>query len=69
MIASGLAALYVATGNETLLSEAEITLDAAILNKTINGILAESCDSAVPTDAPCDIDQVKYFSSCTFVTY
>ncbi|KAF8898081.1 glycoside hydrolase family 76 protein [Mucidula mucida] len=60
VIASGLAALYVATGNETLLSEAEITLDAAILNKTINGILAESCDGAVPTDAPCDIDQQTF---------
>ena len=41
MIASGLAALSKATGDTSLIAEAEITLDAAIRLKTQNNILKE----------------------------
>ncbi|KAK0195134.1 glycoside hydrolase family 76 protein [Armillaria mellea] len=57
VVASGLGALWKATGNRTLLKEAEITLDATIKDMTVNGVLKESCDSVIETDAPCDIDQ------------
>ncbi|KAE9391252.1 hypothetical protein BT96DRAFT_312145 [Gymnopus androsaceus JB14] len=57
VILSGLGALYVATGNETLLSQAEITIDASIKNLTENGILKESCDDVVVEGTPCDTDQ------------
>lgn len=58
VLASGLGALWKATGNRTLLKEAEITLDATIKDMTVNGVLKESCDSVIETDDPCDIDQV-----------
>ncbi|EIN11862.1 Six-hairpin glycosidase [Punctularia strigosozonata HHB-11173 SS5] len=66
VIASALGALFAATGNTTLLSEAEITLDAAISHLTIvsnatdatatnSTILKESCDDAV--HSTCNLDQ------------
>ncbi|KAK0455481.1 glycoside hydrolase family 76 protein [Desarmillaria tabescens] len=57
VVASGLGALWKATGNRTLLEEAEITLGATIKDMTVNGVLKESCDSVIETDDPCDIDQ------------
>ncbi|KAJ3887867.1 glycoside hydrolase family 76 protein [Lentinula edodes] len=59
VILSGLGALYAATGNETLISEAEITIDATIRNLTMNGILKESCDDVVLEGIPCDSDQAS----------
>lgn len=44
MVASGLSLLYAITGDESYLTEAEISLDATISLKTENGILRESCD-------------------------
>ncbi|KAI1789136.1 glycoside hydrolase family 76 protein [Ganoderma leucocontextum] len=49
VIASGLAQLYLATNDSHYLTQAEITLDAAIAHKTENGILKETCDNASPT--------------------
>ncbi|KAG8873210.1 hydrolase 76 protein [Tulasnella sp. 331] len=46
VIASGLAALSVATGDKSLLDVAEVTLDAAFGQLTQGGILKESCDNA-----------------------
>ncbi|KAG1751508.1 glycoside hydrolase family 76 protein, partial [Suillus paluster] len=49
VVASGLAALYAATGNTSLLDQAEVSLDATmsyLSPLTDNGILRESCDSA-----------------------
>ncbi|KAG7446580.1 Six-hairpin glycosidase [Guyanagaster necrorhizus] len=60
VLASGLGALWKATGNRTLLDEAEITLDATIKDMTVNGVLKESCDSAIETDDPCDTDQQTF---------
>lgn len=60
VLASGLGALWKATGNRTLLKEAEITLDATIKDMTVNGVLKESCDSVIETDDPCDIDQQTF---------
>ncbi|KIK67462.1 glycoside hydrolase family 76 protein [Collybiopsis luxurians FD-317 M1] len=57
VIASGLAALYAATGNTTLLDQAEITLDATIAHLTQNDILKESCDNAASGGSVCDADQ------------
>ncbi|KAF5393537.1 hypothetical protein D9757_000557 [Collybiopsis confluens] len=57
VIASGLAALYSATGNTTLLDQAEITLDATIAHLTQNDILKESCDNAASGGSVCDADQ------------
>ncbi|KAJ3756735.1 glycoside hydrolase family 76 protein [Lentinula raphanica] len=57
VILSGLGALYAATSNETLIHEAEITIDATILNLTSNGVLKESCDDVKPEGTPCDSDQ------------
>ncbi|KAJ6577077.1 glycoside hydrolase [Mycena sp. CBHHK59/15] len=57
VIASGLAALYVVTGDVSLLDEAEITLDATISLLTTNGILRESCDDAASGGTTCDSDQ------------
>lgn len=54
VVASGLAALYAATGNTSLLDQAEVSLDATISSLTGNGILGESCDLAGET---CDHDQ------------
>ena len=59
MIASGLGALYKATGDSSLLTQAEITLDATISLLTVNGILKESCDNANPTSS-CDNDQAMF---------
>ncbi|PIL33446.1 hypothetical protein GSI_04069 [Ganoderma sinense ZZ0214-1] len=59
VVASGLAELYLATGDSSLLTQAEITLDAAISLKTQNGILKESCDNADPTST-CDNDQAMF---------
>ncbi|KZV72256.1 glycoside hydrolase family 76 protein [Peniophora sp. CONT] len=57
VIASGLGALYTATGNATLLDQAEITLDATIAHLTTNNILKESCDNAASGGAQCNHDQ------------
>ncbi|KAF9071688.1 Six-hairpin glycosidase [Rhodocollybia butyracea] len=59
VIASGLAALYAATGssNATLLDQAEITLDATVALLTENDILKESCDDALSGGTVCDADQ------------
>ncbi|KAJ7652000.1 glycoside hydrolase family 76 protein [Mycena polygramma] len=60
VIAAGLGALYAVTKDETLLDEAEITLDAAIQLLTSNGILKESCDDAVSGGATCNNDQQAF---------
>ncbi|KAF9064957.1 Six-hairpin glycosidase [Rhodocollybia butyracea] len=57
VILSGLGALYAITGNETLIPQAEITIDATIKNLTENGILKETCDDVVAPGTPCDTDQ------------
>ncbi|TFY60411.1 hypothetical protein EVG20_g7426 [Dentipellis fragilis] len=57
VIASGLGALYAATGNTTLLDQAEITLDATIAHLTVNNILKESCDNAASSTGACNHDQ------------
>lgn len=54
VVASGLAALYAATGNTSLLDQAEVSLDATISSLTGDGILRESCDLA---DETCNHDQ------------
>ncbi|KAK7057208.1 mannan endo-1,6-alpha-mannosidase DFG5 [Favolaschia claudopus] len=46
VIASGLSALYAVTRDASLLTEAEITLDATIRLMSTNNILRESCDNA-----------------------
>jgi len=60
VIASGLAALSVANGDLSLLSQAEITLDAAIAKLTANNILKESCDDAAPGGTQCNRDQQSF---------
>ncbi|KAG8996312.1 hydrolase 76 protein [Tulasnella sp. JGI-2019a] len=57
VIASGLAALSVATGDKSLLDIAEVTLDAAFSNLTQGGILKESCDDAAAGGSQCNHDQ------------
>jgi len=57
VIASGLGALYAATGDETYLTQAEITLDATIARLTDDDILKESCDDAASGGTVCDADQ------------
>jgi len=57
VIASGLGALYSATGNSSLLTQAEITLDATVVNKVQGDILRESCDDAASGGSVCDADQ------------
>ncbi|EEB89272.1 hypothetical protein MPER_12646, partial [Moniliophthora perniciosa FA553] len=57
VIASGLANLAVATGDTSLLAEAEKTLDATISHLTTNNILRESCDNAASGGAVCNQDQ------------
>ncbi|EJF62105.1 glycoside hydrolase family 76 protein [Dichomitus squalens] len=59
VIASGLGALYKATGDSSLITQAETTLDATINHLTVNGILKESCDNANPTST-CDNDQAMF---------
>ncbi|KIY53115.1 Six-hairpin glycosidase [Fistulina hepatica ATCC 64428] len=61
VIASGLGALSVATGNTTLLTEAEITLDATVSLLTDDGVLRESCDDAEAGGSSCDHDQTQGF--------
>ncbi|KAL1704123.1 glycoside hydrolase family 76 protein [Schizophyllum commune] len=58
VVASGLAQLYVATGDASLLDEAELTLDATIAHKTQNGILKESCDDVA--HSTCNQDQAMF---------
>ena len=58
VVASGLAQLYVATGDASLLDEAELTLDATISHKTQSGILKESCDDAASSS--CNNDQAMF---------
>ncbi|KAJ3501330.1 hypothetical protein NLJ89_g9383 [Agrocybe chaxingu] len=57
VIASGLAALAVATKDSSLLNQAEITLDATIARITTNNILRESCDDAASGGPVCNQDQ------------
>ncbi|RDB16952.1 Mannan endo-1,6-alpha-mannosidase DFG5 [Hypsizygus marmoreus] len=57
VIASGLAALYAATGDASLLTQAEVTLDATIARLSTNFILRESCDNAVKGGPVCNQDQ------------
>ncbi|KAF5354746.1 hypothetical protein D9756_005252 [Leucocoprinus leucothites] len=57
VIASGLANLYAATGDASLLDEAEITLDATIRHMVDNNILRESCDNAASGGSVCNQDQ------------
>ncbi|PPQ95018.1 hypothetical protein CVT25_000481 [Psilocybe cyanescens] len=58
VIASGLAALSVATGDSSLLDQAEITLDATIQHLTAGtNILKESCDDALSGGPVCNQDQ------------
>ncbi|KAF9268674.1 Six-hairpin glycosidase [Marasmius fiardii PR-910] len=57
VIASGLAELAVVTGDRSLLTEAEKTLDATIAHLTNNNILRESCDNAQSGGAVCNQDQ------------
>ncbi|KAF4567449.1 hydrolase 76 protein [Pleurotus pulmonarius] len=57
VIASGLGALFAATGDRTLLDEAEITLDATIRHLSTNNILRESCDNAASGGPVCNQDQ------------
>ncbi|PFH45907.1 glycoside hydrolase family 76 protein [Amanita thiersii Skay4041] len=57
VIASGLGALFVATGDSSLLDQAEITLDAVVAHITDNNILRESCDNAQAGGAVCNQDQ------------
>ncbi|KAG2126318.1 glycoside hydrolase family 76 protein [Suillus clintonianus] len=61
VVASGLAALYAATGDESLLDQAEVSLDATMRSLIDNGILRESCDFAVSNDENCNRDQVLFF--------
>ncbi|TFL03058.1 glycoside hydrolase family 76 protein [Pterulicium gracile] len=59
VVASGLSLLYAITGDESYLTEAEISLDATISLKTENGILRESCDD-VAGSTVCDNNQVIF---------
>ncbi|KAJ7071362.1 glycoside hydrolase family 76 protein [Mycena amicta] len=58
VIAAGLGALYATTKDASLITDAEITLDAAIALLESNNILKESCDST--TSQSCDSDQVAF---------
>ncbi|KAJ6625661.1 glycoside hydrolase family 76 protein [Mycena sp. CBHHK59/15] len=60
VIASGLSALAHVTGDTSLLTQAEITLDATISLLTTNSILKESCDDAAAGGPVCDADQVSW---------
>ncbi|KAG0704535.1 glycoside hydrolase, partial [Suillus ampliporus] len=60
VVASGLAALYAATNDTSLLDQAEVSLDATMnwtSSLTDNGLLRESCDSAASGDKNCNRDQ------------
>ncbi|KAI0311743.1 glycoside hydrolase, partial [Amylostereum chailletii] len=56
VIASGLGALASITSNKTLLEEAELTMDAAVIHLTVDGFVKEICDDA--THSTCDGDSV-----------
>ncbi|TFY79342.1 hypothetical protein EWM64_g4672 [Hericium alpestre] len=56
VIASGLGALYATTKDQTLLQEAETTLDATLKYLTVNQILKESCDDAAGSSSSCGPD-------------
>ncbi|KAF8315175.1 hypothetical protein DL93DRAFT_2079362 [Clavulina sp. PMI_390] len=58
VIASGLSALYAATGstNTALLTAAQKSIDATITHLTSGGILKETCDSSTGA-TKCDADQ------------
>ncbi|KAF7319902.1 Six-hairpin glycosidase [Mycena kentingensis (nom. inval.)] len=58
VIGAGLGALYATTRDTTLLTDAELTFDAAISRLQSNNILKESCDSA--TTQSCDVNQVAF---------
>lgn len=63
VVASGLGALYVATGsrNVTLLEQAQISIDATLKSGSgliDNGVLRESCDDATLGGSICNHDQV-----------
>lgn len=68
VIASGLAALYAATGDKTLLTQAEITLDATIARLTTVNILRESCDNAVGGNQVCNQDQVRHVTTKSIIS-
>jgi len=55
VIASGLSLLAKINNDPSLLTEAEVTLDATIQHLTKNNILAESCDD--PGKSTCNADQ------------
>lgn len=67
VVASGLAALYAANGDTSLLDQAEITLDATISQLTMKGILKESCDDAKPGGTRCDADQQIFKVRASFI--
>lgn len=58
VIAAGLASLYDATGDESYLTLAQVSIDAAIYNLENHGILKESCDST-RGDTTCTSDEVS----------
>jgi hypothetical protein len=62
VVASGLAALSLSTGDKSLLDEAEISLDATIKKLTQNNILKERCDDSAKGKAQCDNDQVHVYN-------
>ncbi|KAJ7121951.1 Six-hairpin glycosidase, partial [Mycena crocata] len=69
VIASGLAALGVATGNHTLFQQAEITLDATIKRHTVNRVLKEPCDDPRPNGTVCNIDEQTFKARHIFLHY
>ncbi|TFY76309.1 hypothetical protein EWM64_g7701 [Hericium alpestre] len=66
VIASGLGALYTTTKDQTLLQEAETTLDATLKYLTVNQILKESCDDAAGSSSSCGPDG-QLFKACFFL--
>lgn len=67
VVASGLSSIYLATGDSSLLTEAQVSIDATIEYMESNGILKESCDDASGA-AECDADQVSKFVIHSFIT-
>ncbi|KAL0956602.1 hypothetical protein HGRIS_002739 [Hohenbuehelia grisea] len=66
VVASGLGALAAATGDRSLLNEAEISLDATIAHLSTNNILRETCDNAAGP-ATCNQDQQIFKVSSLFL--
>lgn len=58
VIAAGLASLYDATDDESYLTVAQVSIDAAIRSLENHGILKESCDST-RGDTTCTSDEVS----------